>query len=475
MKKMKSFVSVLLLLCIMMSFVACAGTAEEEIVPDYSTDLGEVTFMGVDFKFMQKNDEHSTGEDYFGYVVNTEFADLALQRVKEVGAKYDVNIIIETGKDVGSTVQNETYAGLVSADAVQTSGGGLAGILRAGMLYDLTELSDYIDYTNSEKWGNVENLKPLFWDGALFGVIPAAWPMLKFRSMDGPVIVNEDIIRNINQTDPREFVEKDEWTWDKFEELMPIYNHINDAGDEVKAIYTTVHWLFRTIQSTNGEDFIFQDENGEYQLGLHSAQTFEAMATAWDWAFGDYSSFVYIDTNNNWTNMLQAFLDEKSVLTIMNGTDLLGSENSIAYQMDNFGVVPFPRGPLGSNKTNSGTTITDTKFCTAIPYACKDPAMSAIILDAIYEPLPGYESEEDMIGYLRQNFFFDDRDVMNYIDSYNNLIYNYRHEGLTDVYIGINSSKSMREWLDQFAEADEANRVEYAVNIETSIDDILGK
>ena len=196
MKNMKSFVSVLLLLCIMMSFVACAGTAEEEIVPDYSTDLEEITFMGADFKFMQKNDEHSTGEDYFGYVVNTEFADLALQRVKEVGAKYDVNIIIETGKDVGSTVQNETYAGLVSADAVQTSGGGLAGILRAGMLYDLTDLSDYIDYTNSEKWGNVENLKPLFWDGALFGVIPAAWPMLKFRSMDGPVIVNEDIIRN---------------------------------------------------------------------------------------------------------------------------------------------------------------------------------------------------------------------------------------------------------------------------------------
>ncbi len=470
----KRIISLAILLCMILSFCAC-GQSEPEVIPDYTTDIGEVDFMGADFIFLQRNEEHSTGDNYFGYVTETEFADLALQRVKEVEEKYHIKATIVTDKDINSTVQNETYAGEVSADAIQQASGGINGIARAGLLHDITVLSDYIDYTDSKKWGTLENIKPFFWDNELYAVIPASWPMLKYRSMDGPMIVNENIISYLNETDPREFAEKDEWTWDKLEELMPVYNHINDSGDEVKALYTTVHWLFRTIQPTNGQGMVYQDENGEYQLGLHSDITFEAMYTAWNWAFGEYATFVYIDLNNNWTNMLQAFLDGKSVLTIMNGTDLLGSQNSIAYQMDNFGVVPFPRGPLGNNLTTPGTTITDTRFGTAIPLLCKDPAMSAIILDAIYEPLPGYEEEERIIDYLRHNFFFDDRDVENYIHAFDNIIYNYRQEGITDVYIGIKGNKSMREWLDQFAEADENNRQKYVINIETSIDEIMGK
>ena len=70
-------------------FCACGEQAEPEIVPDYSTDLGEIDFMGSDFVFLQRNQEHSTGENYFGYVTETEFADLALERVKEVEAKWE--------------------------------------------------------------------------------------------------------------------------------------------------------------------------------------------------------------------------------------------------------------------------------------------------------------------------------------------------------------------------------------------------
>ena len=99
--------------------------------------------------------------------------------------------------------------------------------------------------------------------------------------------------------------------------------------------------------------------------------------------------------------------------------------------------------------------------------------MSAILLDKIYEPLPGYEEEQNIIEYLRKNYFFDDRDVVNFIDAYNSIIYNYRYEALTDVYISINSSKSMREWLDQYAEADENNRQKYVVNIETSVEELF--
>lgn len=471
-KKFKRFLSLLLLCCTVFSLCSC-GQAEPEVVPEYTTELGSIDFMGAEFVFKQNNTYNSTEGGYLGYVYNTEFADLAKERIDEVQNKYNVKIEIVIDKNVTQSVQNETYTGEVSFDAVQTKSGALSNIIRAGFMQDLSEVSDYLNYTDAEKWGSIENIKPFCWDSGVFGVIPAAWPMLKYHSMDGPLIVNEDIIRYLNETDPREFVETDEWTWEKFEELMPVYSHKNDMGEDVTALYSSDHWLFRTMQTTNGEGVIVKDSEGEFQLGLHSERTFEAMSTAYNWAFGEYSSFVDIDDKHQWTDMLQAFVDKKTVFTIANATELIGTTSSISYIMSNYGVLPFPRGPHGNNKTTSGTTITETRYGTGIPQLCKDPTMSAIILNAIYEPLPGYETEENIADYLRENFFFDDRDVTNFLDAYRNLYYNYRCEGLTDVYINLDDSKSMREWLDQYAESDENNRQKYVPSIESSIEELF--
>ncbi|MBE6896703.1 MAG: hypothetical protein E7477_06335, partial [Ruminococcaceae bacterium] len=184
----KKILSLILLSCMVFSICACAQE-EPEVVPDYTTELDSVDFMGADFIFLQRNDEHSSGENYFGYVSETEFADLALKRVEEVEDKYNIKITVHTDKDINSTVQNETYAGAVSADAVQESSGGINGLSRAGLLHGLSDLSDYIDFTDFKKWGTLENLKPFFWDNEIYAVTPAAWPMLKYRSMDGPMIV----------------------------------------------------------------------------------------------------------------------------------------------------------------------------------------------------------------------------------------------------------------------------------------------
>lgn len=470
---MKKYAAIAVLICLVFTFCSCAQQERPEEAPEYSSS-GDIDFMGEEFCFVQSNAEHSSGEEFCGYVVDTEFADLALKRIREVENHYNAKITVNNVTNINNSITTGSVSGTVKEDAVQEHSGALAGLLRTGYLCDLSLYSDYIDYLDSAKWGNFESLKPLCWDDCIYGVIPAAWPIHKYRSIDGAVVVNENIIRNLNETDPREFVEKDEWTWAKLEELMPVYNHINDAGDEVKALYTTMHWLFRTIHTTNGEPVIVKDENGEYQLGLHRPTTFEAMQTAWNWAFGEYSTFVFIDPSNVWENMIAAFTEGKSVLTIMNGTDLCGSEYSIAYKMDNYGVVPFPHGPNGTS-ANTGSTITDTRFCTAIPTLCKDPSMSAILLNAIYDPLPGYEDEESVVDYLRRFYFYDDRDVRNFLYMYDTVLYNYREEGVTDVYIGINGTKTMTEWLTQYEKADETNRVKYIVNMESSAAAVFGK
>ena len=473
---MKKIISIVIVLLVVFTLCSCGQQAEQEIIPDYSTEITGIDYRGAEFVFVQRNEEHSTGEEYFGYVVNTEFADLAARRLKDVEDTYNVVIKLNTsGQGLSDLITSSSIAGLILYDAAQAESNTISGLARAGYLYDITYLGDIIDYTNARKWGTKEDLKPMCWDGGLFGIIPAAWPMLKYRSIDGAMVVNETIISRLSQTDPRELVERDEWTWRTLEELMPVYDHINDAGDEVKALQTTIHWLFRTMHTTNGEPVIIKDDKGEFQLSLHSPLTFEAMQTAWNWTFGEFSTYVNIDLNNNWTSMLQAFLDGKSVLTLMNGTDLCGTDNSIVFNMDNFGVVPFPHGPNGTVE-NTGSTITTTRFSTSIPALCsKDPVMSAVLLNALYEPLPGYENEEDIVDYLRKQYFFDDRDVNNFVKMYDTILYNYRCEACTDVYINMNSSKSMREALDAYADADEQNRVKYVVNMETTAEEIFGE
>ena len=100
--------------------------------------------------------------------------------------------------------------------------------------------------------------------------------------------------------------------------------------------------------------------------------------------------------------------------------------------------------------------------------------MSATVLNAIYEPLPGYENEEDVVEYLRKQYFFDDRDVYNFVDMYKTVLYNYRCENVTDAYISIDRNITMRETLEKYANADEANRLKYIVNMEASAEEIFG-
>lgn len=461
----------LITLIIAAVLVSCAAE-EPESVPEYESGIGEFDFMNEEFVFFTRNVEQTSGGEYMGYVQDSEFADLVRARIREVENRYNVRITTEQKNDLNNMVVSGSVAGSLDIDAVQMNSGELASLVRGGYLADLTLYSDYIDYTDSAKWGNIEMLKPLFWNNGLFGVTPAGWPMLKYGSIDGAVVVNEDIIQYLRETDPRELVEKDEWTWSKFEELMPVYSHVNDNGDNVWALYTSLHWLFRTMHTTNGEPFVVRDAGGEYQLGLHMPTTFEAMQTAWNWAFGDYSSFVSI-RSSGWIDMISTFEHGLATVIIMDGSDICGTSNSIAYRMDNFGVVPFPHGPKGSVK-DTGASITGTKFSTAITALSEDPVMSAVVLNDIYEPLPGYETDEKVMDYMRRFYFYDDRDVHNFMSMYENILYNYRNEGLTDVYISLTGGKSMSEWLEQFADKDEENRVKYLVNIESSIDSIFG-
>ena len=84
---MKKVLSLLFAACVVFTLCSCGQQAETETVPEFTLDVGDVDYKGAEFVFAQRNAEHSTGDEYFGYVINTEFSDLAIKRIKEVEDK----------------------------------------------------------------------------------------------------------------------------------------------------------------------------------------------------------------------------------------------------------------------------------------------------------------------------------------------------------------------------------------------------
>ena len=91
---MKKIISLLLCLTFVFSFVSC--TTVEEIVPEYTSEVsGEIDLGGKVFKMGTVNDalivfSSADEESVLGYIGNTEFADLALNGIRETESKYNM-------------------------------------------------------------------------------------------------------------------------------------------------------------------------------------------------------------------------------------------------------------------------------------------------------------------------------------------------------------------------------------------------
>ena len=467
---MKNTIKVMAFLLIAAMFFAlcsCAADgADGDFALDYNAgDSDKVSFDGAEFSFFI-NSTYYTDEEYvLGYVVNTPFADLVLDRISNIESEYNVKMnIINTTNEVAKTLQTQAISGMDTYSAVQANSGNIASAARADLLYDISTLSDYINYLDIEKWGDVQQRKSMFWNGGLYGVYPCAWPLLKYNSTEGIIVVNEAMIKQLSMEDPREYIENNTWTWSKFEELMPIYAHTDSTGNYVYAYYSTIHWLFRAMQLTNGDPVVYRD-GSDWALGVYTPTSIEAYERAYDWAFGEYKDYVYIEPGNVWTNLLPNFVDGKSVTAIINATQIYSQSDAVAYLMDDFGILHLPVGPNANEKT-TGTTFNDLSFATAIPLLTEDPEFSAFILDKLYAPLPGYEDEQSIIDYLMRYYFYDERDIVTFINCYRNAQYEYRLENLTDIVINIDGSKTVMQWIDSYRDAYEADRVKYAVNME---------
>jgi hypothetical protein len=424
---MKRLIASVLSIIFFLLCVSCA--ASEEIVPEYddsalesSVDLaGQTLIMGIvqDYFF-------EGADSTLSYTNNTEFGDLARQRLNDVQSKYNCKIKFDYVNRSGELAYNSAVAGVYLFDFITEESFFLVNYVRANAFVNLVTL-DSLDVFDESKWGNRYMLVSTMFNGGIYGVLPAAHPMRLSNSIDCVLVVNEDAIANIQATDPRDLFENSEWNWSSFDNCIKTYAHTNQLTNEpVYSLASGFGGFSRELAMSNGVDVFTLNDNGNFTLGYFSQPAVEAYNQAYEWFYGDTVSNVL--SNGSGDEFLRMVAEGETVMTLLSSWQIYSTTDSLAYRIDSFAVLPMPLGPNAKGQDDYKTSYSSADFSMCIPLTAKDPEISGFVLDKIYEPFEGYETEDDIIDYMYKNYVSDIRDAKFFVEmTKNNHVYYHDH------------------------------------------------
>ncbi len=404
-------------------FILVSCSSSNEIVPEYSTEQSEISFNGMELKFSILPRDEYAYEMYTFYPQDTLFADLAKQRVHEVEEKYDVKINF-TFEKIHENLLFSILSDEVICDIFTSNDYELYDHIKSNLLYPIDSLESGIVYTDSDKWGRREQLVSYVYKDHLYGVLPMYWPETMYKNCDHFFFVNESMIASIGETDPREYVENGEWTRDKYLEVLEAYTHIADNGNKVYALVTEPGHYFSIALLASGIYYINDNEDGTYSNAFYAPGAVDKITWIHDTFWQNYGDTITNTGNTQQT--IDMFVDEGAAMVL---TAMHWGLNTIQYAVDNFGLLPFP---LSDDLHGTGWVSQSEVFYNTIsfPANIKEPEVASIIVDALFEHLEGYETEEALFDYYNNNVFHDPRDTEVVFEAVKNCYYvPYRDDG----------------------------------------------
>ena len=444
---MKKFVSLIILFAMAVTFlISCSGEGAQ-LLPFINPVEEATTFGGLEWKIGKVQDYFMDEDAVLGYVDNTMFSDAARARIDEVEKKYDIvytELLVERANDA---VFQDSLVGASTYHAVQDESFFLVDGIMAGLYSDFTELSDYLDYKDSTKWGNPSALESLCWNGGLYAVMPAAMPLLSYSSATNIIVANVEYIRGIGMPDPRTYWENEEWTWDKFTEILPLYTNVSEDADDYKyGLLGGCSWLMRSMLTSNCGGYIYKDTDGTYKPVTATDAGRRALEAAWNLCFGDLA--YTIDDGTSVLDYESVFPRGNHALVNVDSYQIYSTSKSLVYTMNDLAILPFPTGPdMPVGTIVSGTSSID--YAIAIPYLADEPWVSAVILDALYSPFEGYETEEEMVDYLMSNYFSTEQDSRLFIELTKNMTSEYSRVSYSDVLcFGLDNKTTVAAYID---------------------------
>lgn len=433
------------ILALMLSivFVSCSCQGSEpEIIPEYSVDSSGMDLDGFTLKWGFAKSGNDDEENCFGFIPGTSFADIALDRMKEIQS--DLNCTVEVEYKGFGTVGNNMVSSIMSGspyyDITTNESFQTLGYVRAGYF---TALSGLLDVSNIDKYGTPTMLQSVIYKDDVYSVVPNAWPDLLYTTYGSPIVVNESLISQYGHEDPREFVENGTWNWDKFEECLLAYT-TKDGENTIYGISTHMPYYSMLMFLSNGVSFTEYTENG-IECGLYTPAGIQAMERAQK--IRRETCFDCFNPVESTSGVVDSFKNNGCVLLITNSNSILGSTESIMYQMENVGILPFPQGPNATPGVYSSYHET-LLYTTGIPVNAPDAEATAIIIDRMFEPFEGLETKDDIVEYLADQVFFDVRDAQVFVNMLQNTEYGYQNDGARAALEQVMGNTSVTEVLE---------------------------
>ena len=463
----------LLILAFVISIIATAcGSVEAEVFDeDFENDTGIIDLSGLEviYKVVVNSSITST---VLGYEVDSQFGDLAAKRIKDTQEKLNCKLTINYDNSYHPSAEFVTTsaAGIFVCDVISGISDMWADTARIGMLVGLSELEDFIDFRNEEKWGYRSMLEVVYYEDDLYGVVPLLWPEISV-SYGSPIVINENIITAMGFTDPRDLFENGQWTWDTFDQCLADY-FVTEGSDVKYYSLTSRPATFGVMfLLSNGSHYVEKDASGNYVCGFYSEAARKAMQKGIDIYFGPNAAAI-----NGSGNGVDFLISERTVLAPLGTDDIIGIRGRIAKEMDNFGLVCWPSGP----DVEPGYIVGqhgNIERCIAFSKLSQFPEASAMVINELYEPFEEYPTLESVIELMTKNYFYDKRDSDIFYQMYFNSVYNYFHYSpMYDfMHNWMGATTSVSEYLESNANIINERMQEYAIPAMNGIAAVWGE
>lgn len=429
------------LICIVL-FVctSCTQTLKEEPeIPDF-TQLSADGPADLNFSSIVLAQCADYKLDPFGYLPDSTMYDMFMNRLGELGDRHNCTLSIAYDPDILSSVRNAIWSATdVGYDLIYMGNSSINFTAAAnGLLHPLTD-SDIIDVTDYGKYGTPNLQENCMFDGIVYGVVPAALPMIGANGVGAPMtLINESYIKKYAMEDPRDLYENDLWTVDYFKAHLRDY-YVNEGDSEIYSMLVNYDYW--------GYGFV-----GAYGIRLVS-----------DYEGKTYSCFEHpliVEALTELVSCREENRDNMNITTdffywdhFINGGDVMcmgsvGFISRICTEVEDFGLVLFPT----SKYISKGEQYTFYS-CTAtlsIPYCSDEPDTMSMLISELLEPYEGMD-RKSYENFLLSTTFFDMRDVQVFLDYPLREVYNYYAVGgvnpLKSI-LAIDSTQSIKQTVD---------------------------
>lgn len=436
---MKKIIAFVLVTVFLLCFAACASEETEDVELVWDSENENFDFDGHVFRLC--GDISDKSATFLSFFKDTNFGDAAMQRFRDVEKQYNCTIL---KSDVINSVEEifaHAAAGSTGFDFfVEHIFYGGNEFKNTGVLMPISSVSDIIDITDSYKWGTPNMQEEFTYKDDTYGLLPMAWPEINFMSLDFFLVFDTDITNYLGLEDPREYMEKGEWTRDRFEQVLFDYTFIDNSGNEVKAFSFDSRHLIDLGLKSFGVKLCRMDDNGKWVSDYVSQNGYEALDWCRKIAFEpEFDPCIY---HEGVGNAVKLWVDKKLSIAFLTANYAFSTSSSgdasceVAYSGIPFSLLTFPSEDGKTVISQHERTINAVLF----PSWGSSPEGSAFLVNEIFEPIAGLNNLEQMISYYSDNLFFDRRDTELVFSMQKVSRYLFHDEGINDFNRSIYSS-----------------------------------